>query len=104
MARIGVVLSHPPFARGGHLVMAESLVDALRAHGHDAEIIFTPQNRFGRQAAAYLATWLTDVGESDGRTHRPGHQPALPGLRGAPRRTWLWLNHRCASTTTCGRS
>ena len=25
----------------------------------------TPQNRFGRQAAAYLATWLTDVG----RTH-----------------------------------
>ena len=22
----------------------------------------TPQNRFGRQGAAYLATWLTDVG------------------------------------------
>ena len=66
MARIGVVLSHPPFTRGGHLVMAESLVDALRAHGHDTELIYTPQNRHGRQTAAYLATWLTDVGESDG--------------------------------------
>jgi len=66
MARIGLVLSHPPFARGGHLVMTESLLHALRAHGHEAEIIFTPQNRHGRQAAAYLATWLTDVGESNG--------------------------------------
>ena len=29
--------------------------------------MFTPQNRFGRQGAAYAATWLTDVGESDGK-------------------------------------
>jgi hypothetical protein len=56
MARIGVVLSHPPFARGGHLVMTESLVQALREHGHESEIIYTPQNRHGRQGAAYLAT------------------------------------------------
>jgi glycosyltransferase involved in cell wall biosynthesis len=49
-------------AEGGHMVIARSLVEALKAHGHQAEIVVTPQNRFGRQAAAYLANWLTDVG------------------------------------------
>lgn len=67
MARIAVVTSHPPFTEGGHLVIARGLVAALRDAGHEADLVTTPQNRFGRQAAAYLATWLTDVGESDGR-------------------------------------
>lgn len=67
MPRIAVVLSHPPFTEGGHTVIARGLVAALREAGHEAEIVFTPQNRFGRQGAAYAATWLTDVGESDGR-------------------------------------
>jgi glycosyltransferase involved in cell wall biosynthesis len=40
-------------------------VTALRAEGHEAEILVNPQNRFGRQGAAYLATWLTDVGMSE---------------------------------------
>ena len=66
MARIAVVVSHPPFSRGGHLVHAEALVGALRQQGHVADLVTTPQNRFGRQAAAYLATWLTDVGLSEG--------------------------------------
>lgn len=66
MARIAVVTSHPPFAEGGHLAIARSLVAALRDAGHDADLVLTPQNRFGRQGAAYLATWLTDLGESDG--------------------------------------
>ena len=48
------------------MVIARSLVEALRKAGHRAEIVVTPQNRFGRQAAAYLATWLTDVGSSGG--------------------------------------
>ena len=58
MPRIAIVTSSPPFAEGGHLVIARSLVDALRAAGHDAAITVTPQNRFGRQGAAYLANWL----------------------------------------------
>jgi glycosyltransferase involved in cell wall biosynthesis len=52
---------------GGHLVVARALVHALRDAGHEADIVVTPQNRFGRQASAYLATWLTDVTSSDGR-------------------------------------
>jgi glycosyltransferase involved in cell wall biosynthesis len=46
-------------------VIARSLVAALLEGGHQADLVVTPQNRFGRQSAAYLATWLTDVG----RTH-----------------------------------
>ena len=60
--RIAVVTSSPPLADGGHMVIARSLVQALRDAGHQADVVVTPQNRFGRQAAAYLATWLTDVG------------------------------------------
>ena len=56
MARIAVVTSSPPMVEGGHMVIARSLVQALRESGHDADIIVTPQNRFGRQASAYVAT------------------------------------------------
>ena len=65
MKRIAVVTSSPPLAEGGHLVIARALTEALRDAGHHADIIVTPQNRFGRQASAYAATWLTDVGLSD---------------------------------------
>jgi glycosyltransferase involved in cell wall biosynthesis len=61
MARIAVLTSSPLFVEGGHLVMARALVRALRDAGHDSELVLTPQNRFGRQGSAYLATWLTDV-------------------------------------------
>ena len=55
MATVAVVTASPAFAEGGHLVMARELVQALRASGHQAGLIVTPQNRFGRQGAAYLA-------------------------------------------------
>jgi glycosyltransferase involved in cell wall biosynthesis len=61
VSRIAVATSHPPFASGGHLVVARALVSALREAGHTAEVLTTPQNRFGRQASAYLATRLMDV-------------------------------------------
>ena len=62
MATVAVVTSSPPFAEGGHLVMARELVRALRESGHQAGLVVTPQNRFGQQGAAYLAAWCTDVG------------------------------------------
>lgn len=60
--RVLVVTSSPPFVEGGHLVIARELVRACRASGHTADLVVTPQNRFGRQGAAYAAAWLTDVG------------------------------------------
>lgn len=65
MKRVVVVTSAPLFVEGGHLVIARSLVQALREEGHEATMVLTPQNRFGRQGAAYLATWFTDVGLGD---------------------------------------
>ena len=48
------------------MVIARSLVQALREAGHHADIVVTPQNRFGRQASSYIATWLTDLGTANG--------------------------------------
>jgi glycosyltransferase involved in cell wall biosynthesis len=93
MARIAVVLSHPPFTQGGHTTIAAGLVAALTAAGHEAETVCTPQNRFGRQAAAYVATWLTDVGESDG--HRIDQVVSLryPAYAVRHPRHVCWLLH-----------
>ena len=62
MATVLVVTSAPPLVEGGHLVIARALTRALVAAGHRAEVVLTPSNRFGRQASAYAANWLTDVG------------------------------------------
>jgi glycosyltransferase involved in cell wall biosynthesis len=68
MSRVAVVTSSPLFVEGGHLVMARALVQALSEAGHESQLVITPQNRFGRQASAYLAAWLTDLGIGhDGR-------------------------------------
>jgi glycosyltransferase involved in cell wall biosynthesis len=61
MANVLVVTSAPPLVEGGHLVIARSLEQALRDAGHQAAIVTTPSNRFGRQGSAYLANWMTDV-------------------------------------------
>ena len=80
LSRIAVVTSTPWFVEGGHLVMARSLVQALREEGHEAELVLTPQNRFGRQGAAYLAAWLTDVGSGAQQSaDRSGHLAAVSG-------------------------
>jgi len=56
-----VLTSDVPFVHGGHRVLARELAAALVRFGHRAEVMTTPQNRFGREWGAYLATWLMDV-------------------------------------------
>lgn len=95
MARVAVVTSHPLFAQGGHLVIADGLTAALRAAGHDATVIRTPQNRFGRQGAAYLATWLTDVGMAhDGQPIDHVVSFRFPSYAVRHPSHVCWLNHR----------
>lgn len=95
MARIIVVTSHPPFSEGGHLVIANALVAALGAVGHDAALLQTPQNRFGRQASAYLATWLTDVGQAhDGKPVDQVISLRFPSYAIRHPAHVCWLNHR----------
>jgi len=80
-------------AEGGHLVIARSLVQALRDAGHAADIVVTPQNRFGRQASAYLATWLTDVGSADGRPIDQVISLRYPSYAVRHPKHVCWLNH-----------
>ena len=95
MARIAVVTSHPLFAEGGHLVIAAGLARALGEAGHDAAVWQTPQNRFGRQGAAYLATWLTDVGMThDGRLVDQVISFRFPSYAVRHPAHVCWLNHR----------
>jgi glycosyltransferase involved in cell wall biosynthesis len=91
--RIAVVTSSPPMAEGGHMVIARELTRALREAGHDAHIIVTPQNRFGHQASAYLATWLTDLTSSEGRPIDQVISLRYPSYAVRHRRHVCWLNH-----------
>jgi glycosyltransferase involved in cell wall biosynthesis len=94
MPRIAVVTSSPPFAEGGHLVITRALVRALREHGHEAELIVTPSNRFGRQASAYLANWMTDVGRTgSGAPVDQVISTRYPSYAVRHERHVCWLNH-----------
>ena len=93
MSRIAVITSSPPMVEGGHMVIARSLVQALRDAGHEAEVVVTPQNRFGRQASAYYATWLTDVGSSGGQRIDQVISLRYPSYAVRHPRHVCWLNH-----------
>ena len=95
MSRITVATSHPLFAKGGHLVIANALVTALNEAGHEAALLLTPQNRFGRQASAYAATWLTDIGLAhDGRPVDQVISLRFPSYAVRHAVHACWLNHR----------
>jgi glycosyltransferase involved in cell wall biosynthesis len=91
--RIAVVTSSPPLAEGGHMVIARALVRALGEGGHRAEIVVTPQNRFGRQGAAYLASWLTDLGEGAGGAIDQVISLRYPAFAVRHPNHVCWLNH-----------
>lgn len=95
MKRVLVVTSGALFVRGGHLVIAEETCAALRRAGHLAEVFVTPQNRFGRQLSAYLATWLTDVGlTADGQPIDQVVSFRFPSYAVRHPCHVCWLNHR----------
>lgn len=75
------------------MVIARALAEALRDAGHHADIIVTPQNPFGRQASAYLATWLTDVTSSDGRPIDQVISLRFPSYAVRHPKHVCWLNH-----------
>lgn len=80
---------------GGHRVIARSLLQAFQESGHSCEILTTPQNRFGRQFSAYLATRLTDV-ELTGNGERIDRLVSLrfPSYLLKHPQHICWLNHR----------
>ena len=75
------------------MVIARALVQALREAGHAADIVVTPQNRFGRQASAYLATWLTDLGTASGEPIDQVISLRYPSYAVRHEKHVCWLNH-----------
>lgn len=93
--RIAVVTSDVPFVQGGHLVIARSTVRALRESGYEADLVLTPQNRFGFQFRAYLATRLTDLGmDGLGRKIDQVISFRFPSFAVRHPHHVCWLNHR----------
>lgn len=93
--RIAVVTSDVPFVEGGHLTIARSTAQALKEYGYEADLILTPQNRFGRQLRAYLANRFYDI-EEDG-LGRSIHQVItfrFPSYAVKHPQHVCWLNHR----------
>jgi glycosyltransferase involved in cell wall biosynthesis len=94
MARIAVVTSTPPLAEGGHMVIARSLARALNENGHEAGVVTTPQNRFGKLASSYVATWFTDVGRTgDGKPVDQVISLRYPSYAVRHPHHACWLNH-----------
>lgn len=75
------------------MVIARSLVQALREAGHAADIVVTPQNPFGRQASAYVATWLTDLGTANGERIDQVISLRYPSYAVRHDKHVCWLNH-----------
>ena len=93
--RVLVVTSDVPFVEGGHMTIARATVRALRECGHEADLVLTPQNRFGRQLRAYVATRFTDVGmDGLGRTIDQVISFRFPSYAVKHPRHVCWLNHR----------
>jgi len=93
--RVLVVTSDVPFVEGGHLTIARQTVRALREEGHEADLLLTPQNRFGRQLRAYAATRFTDVGvDGWGRPIDQVISMRFPSYAIRHPFHVCWLNHR----------
>jgi glycosyltransferase involved in cell wall biosynthesis len=67
--RIVVAAPQVPFVRGGAELMAEDLLAALRAHGHEADLVTVPFKWYpGTRVLDQAFLWrLVDLTESDGR-------------------------------------
>jgi glycosyltransferase involved in cell wall biosynthesis len=93
--RILIATSALPFSGGGNRVIAQELLRTARQAGHQAEILITPQNPYGRQCAAYLATLLTDVSQGDdGSAIDRVISLRYPAFSLRHPRHVCWLNHR----------
>ncbi len=93
--RILIATSALPFAGGGNRVIAEELLRTARQAGHQAEILITPQNPYGRQGAAYMATLMTDVSQGDdGLPVDRVISLRYPAFSLRHPRHVCWLNHR----------
>jgi glycosyltransferase involved in cell wall biosynthesis len=93
MTVLAIVTSSPPSVEGGHLVIARSLATAAREAGHEAHLVITPDQGFGRQASTYLATRRTAVRRIGGRPVDQVISLRYPSYAVRHPAHVCWLNH-----------
>jgi len=77
------------------MIIARNTVRALQDYGYEADLVTTPQNRFGRQFRAYLANRCTDVGmDGLGRSIHQVISFRFPSYAVKHSAHVCWLNHR----------
>lgn len=94
--RILVCTTQVPFARGGAELLSEGLRDALRSHGHEAEIIalpfsWTPRPNLLKSALAWR---LLDLKQVDGQPVDAIICTKFPSYAAAHPRKIVWLVHQ----------
>ncbi len=91
--RIAVCRPQVPFAYGGAEIFTDTLVDELRARGHEAEIVSVPFKWYpGTRVLTQAFTWrLLDLSESDGRPIDMVVATKFPSyvIRHSEKRVWL---------------
>jgi glycosyltransferase involved in cell wall biosynthesis len=89
-----------PFVRGGAEYHVRALVDELRRHGHDAELVSVPFKWYPKsEILAHAAAWrLLDLGESNGRVVDRVIATKFPTYfaRHPNKIAWLIHQHRAA--------
>ena len=94
--RIAVCSAQVPFARGGAEILAETLVDQLRARGHTADLITIPFKWYpGAQVLTQALLWrLVDLEEVQGATVDLVIATKFPSYVVRHPRKVVWLVHQ----------
>ncbi|MEX0673541.1 MAG: glycosyltransferase family 4 protein, partial [Gaiellaceae bacterium] len=94
--RIAVCAPQVPFVRGGAEIFADTLVEKLRARGHEAELVTVPFKWYpGERVLTQAFLWrLLDLEESDGRPIDAVVATKFPSYLVRHPRKVVWLLHQ----------
>jgi glycosyltransferase involved in cell wall biosynthesis len=94
--RLAVCMPQVPFERGGTEIFADGLVQALRGHGHDTELVTVPYKWYpGEQVLTQAFLWrLLDLTEANGRAIDAVIATKFPSYAIRHPRKVVWLLHQ----------
>jgi glycosyltransferase involved in cell wall biosynthesis len=94
--RLAVCMPQVPFERGGTEIFADGLVQALREHGHETELVTVPYKWYpGEQVLTQAFVWrLLDLQEANGRPIDAVIATKFPSYAVRHPRKVVWLLHQ----------
>jgi glycosyltransferase involved in cell wall biosynthesis len=94
--RIAVLRPQVPFARGGAEIFTDTLVDELRARGHEADLVSVPFKWYpGARVLTQAFLWrMLDLEEADGRPIDVVVPTKFPSYLVRHRDKRVWLVHQ----------